>query len=150
MDNEVDYSEIESLANQIISQVKGLETLEIYRKQKNTIHFAHNIEKTQNIPHLISFLNFEEEGKDMETILTQKIQSAEFVYLNEKFLFMRVGAITDSYFTFFFLSKNPIGDSKRGLILVVDASAVVFFATCKYDNIKQFNLDLMNILYPNY
>ena len=92
----------------------------------------------------------EEEGKDLETLLTQKIQAIEFIYLGEKFLFMRVGAITDNYFSFFLLSKNPIGDSKRGLILIVDASGVVFFATCKYENIKQFNLDLMNVLYPNY
>lgn len=150
MEESIDYSEIEAMANQIVEQVNGLETLEIYLKQANTIHYVHNIEKTKHIPELLSFLNCAEEGKDLEALLTQKIQSNDFIYLNEKFVFMRVGAITDNYFSFFFLSKNPIGDCKRGLILIVDASGVVFFATCKYDNIKQFNLDLMNVLYPNY
>lgn len=145
---EVELDEITSIAEQLIKDVSGLLTLEIYRNQANTVHYAYKMEKTANIPELINFLNSEEESSNMEKFLSEKIRSKEFIYLGEKFVFTRVGAITSDYFTFLFISKNPIGECKRGLILVVDASGVVFFATCKHDSLNQFNLSLMSVLYP--
>lgn len=145
---EVEQNEIESIAEEIISKVPGLLSLEIYRNQEDNVHFAYQMEKTKNIPELISFLNSEEEAVDMEKFLSDKIRSSEFVYLGDKFVFTRVGAITPDYFTFLFVSKNVIGDCKRGLILIVDSSGVVFFTTCKHDSLNQFNLSLMSILYP--
>jgi hypothetical protein len=148
-EEDVSQEEIKSIATEIITNMPSLLTLEIFRKQQNNVHFVHQMDKTENIPELISFLNSDEEVENMEAFLSEKIRARDFIYQNTKFVFTRVGAITADYFSFLFVSSVPIQDSKRGLILIVDASGVVFFATCKQDQLNPFNLKLMSCLYPD-
>lgn len=149
VEEEIPLEQIEEVSKAIVETVSGLETLEIFREQSNRIHLAFNTEKSDNIPFLVKFLENINQEEDLEEGIRKSVTSYDFIYKNMKYTFNRVSAVTEDYVALILISRDPVNDGKLGLILVVDASGVIFIATCKVDILRKFNLDLMSILYPD-
>lgn len=147
VEEQIPLEQIEEISNTIKTNVSELETLEIYREQADRIHVAYNTEKSENIPSLVKFL--EKIDGDIEEGISKGINSQDFVYQNMKYAFNRISAITEDYISIILISKEATESGKKGLILIIDASGVIFIATCKIEALRKFNNDLMSILYPD-
>ncbi|KAM0680971.1 hypothetical protein GINT2_000753 [Glugoides intestinalis] len=153
--DEIPLEQVEEYVEVIKSSVKDLETLEVYCEQKNGIHLAYNTEKSENIPHLVSFLNDLglDANVDQEAEFQQKLSksasASDFLYKNNKYTFNRVAGVSDENISTIFISRDAVNGQKLALLLILDASGVIFIATCKVEALRRFNLELMTVLYPN-
>lgn len=153
--DEIPLKQVEDYVKVIIDNVKDLQTLEVYREQKNKIHLTYNTDKSENIPSLISFLDNlgSDANVDQEFAFEQKLSesasTSEFLYKKNKYTFNRVAGVTDESIATIFISRDAIDGQKIGLLLILDASGVIFIGTCKVEALRRFNLELMTALYPD-
>lgn len=139
---------IEDLKKRIQENVENLETLEIFGDDPVNIHLAHNTEKSDNIPELVSFLGSINPDLEPEEGVRESLCKSEFIYGHQKYTFNRVTAIMEDYISVIMISRDPINNHKRGLVLIVDASGIIIIATCNAEALRKFNLDLMSTVYP--
>lgn len=142
-DEEVSFEQIDEIGRVIVESIRELESLEIYKEQESTIHACYKTDRSSNIQDFQKFLDYQEGDELRDT----KCLSCH--YKGTKYSFNRIAASTEDYVSFIFISNEPVGDSKNGMIVIVDASGVIFIATCKLDALRKFNLDIMSILYPD-
>lgn len=141
--------EMESVATRVLSNVQDLETLEIYMDQNTGIHLAFRTEKSENIASLVSFLENTDPNIDPEEGIRQSLCKSEFIYKGHKYTFNRVAALTEYYISIILISRDEIDGAKRGMILLIDSTGVVFIATCKSEALRKFNLEFVSTLYPD-
>lgn len=142
-DEEVSFEQIDEVGQGLVENVRDLESLEIYKEQENAVHVSYKTDKSSNIRDFLKFLDYSDgdERRDPTYLSCH--------YKGVRYCFNRAIASTDDYVSLMFISSDPVGDSKRGMIILVDASGVIFIATCRSDTLRKFNLDLMSILYPD-
>lgn len=142
-DEEVSFEQIDEVGRALAESVKNLESLEIYKEQENIVHVSYKTDKSSNIRDFLRFQDYRKGKEQKDTTYPS------FHYKDARYSFNRTLASTEDYVSHLFISCEPVGDSKRGMIILVDASGVIFIATCVSSSLGNFNLNLMSILYPD-
>lgn len=127
-----------------ISQLKHLQSLEIFFNQSKDCHIAFQTERSANIQDFEKFLNYKN-SKSMEA------KDLNCDYHGVKYTFNRATPLDDDEkcYSFILISSNDSSQPKKGMIVIADGSGIIVVSTCILDNLRQFNLDVIQALYPN-
>jgi hypothetical protein len=135
--------ELQDLGQNLMESIETIKSFEVYKHDDaEPIHLSFGDYKHPNEQDFLKYLQY---NKGDELLDSQKLN---ITYMGIDYSFNRVVAETEDYTSFMLISKQPVDrDEKRGMLVVVDATGVVFLSTCKSNLFGQFNLDFISAVY---
>lgn len=142
-DDLIGLDEIKEISDQISGTVNELNTLEVFLRQDGAhdIHLCYNKEKESNISQFLKYVTF----RDNQSSGTQGLGCE---YQNCKFIYNTHTVEDDGSNSMAFILISSGGETKKGMVVIVDGSNAIFIATCPVENLRILNYNLYKVLYP--
>lgn len=137
-DGQLSPEEIQTIGETLQDSIAEMDTLEIFSLSDAPVHLAFKTDASSDIGCFTKYCNYESE---------EDISKLSVIYKGISYSFIRAMETTENYKSFALVSKECVNGEKKGMIVLVDLSGVIFVATCKVGLIGKFNLDFLSCIY---